>query len=105
MSEPEQAARIRTEDMVYANSFARSAGAFESDLKGIPCSKGMLKLRLKIVHSPDDIEGLEGKIMLTISTDPGWVSVFPLLSGIIVERGSVLSHAAIVSREMDIPVS
>ena len=103
MSEPEQAARIRTEDMVYANSFARSAGAFESDLKGIPCSKGIVKAQVKIVHSPDDIEGLEGKIMLTISTDPGWVSVFPLLSGIIVERGSVLSHAAIVSREMDIP--
>ena len=103
MSEPEQAARIRTEDMVYANSFTRSAIAAESDLKGIPCSKGIVRAQVKIVHSPDDIDGLEGKIMLTISTDPGWVSVFPLLSGIIVERGSVLSHAAIVSREMDIP--
>lgn len=103
MSEPEQAPRIRTEGIVYTNYFGSSANPTESDLKGIPCSKGIVKAQVKIVHSPNDIEGLEGKIMLTISTDPGWVSVFPLLAGIIVERGSVLSHAAIVSREMDIP--
>lgn len=103
IDEPEQSARIRTDDMVYINSFANKSHSDESDLKGIPCCKGVVKARVKIVHSPEDISGLEGKIMLTISTDPGWVSVFPLVAGIIVERGSVLSHAAIVSREMNIP--
>lgn len=103
MKEPEQSARIRTEGMVYVNSFAQSIRISESDLKGIPCCKGVVRAKVKIVRSPDDISGLEGKIMLTMSTDPGWVSVFPLVAGIIVERGSVLSHAAIVSREMNIP--
>ena len=36
-------------------------------------------------------------------TDPGWVTIFPLVSGLIMERGSLLSHSAIVARELAIP--
>jgi pyruvate,water dikinase len=46
---------------------------------------------------------MNGDILVTTSTDPGWVTLFPSASGIIVERGSLLSHSAIVSREMGIP--
>ncbi|MCX6351945.1 MAG: PEP-utilizing enzyme, partial [Bacteroidetes bacterium] len=48
-------------------------------------------------------KSLEGDILVTSSTDPGWVTLFPSASAIIVERGSLLSHSAIVSREMGIP--
>ena len=44
-----------------------------------------------------------GDILVTRQTDPGWVVVFPLISGLIVERGGMLSHGAIVSREFGIP--
>jgi len=44
-----------------------------------------------------------GKILVTSQTDPGWTIVFPLLKGLIVERGGMLSHAAIVARELNIP--
>src|SRR5439155_16803817 len=33
----------------------------------------------------------------------GWIMLFPAAAGLIVERGSLLSHSAIVSREMGIP--
>ncbi len=36
-------------------------------------------------------------------TDPGWVPLYPSVSGILIERGSILSHSAIVAREMGIP--
>jgi pyruvate,water dikinase len=36
-------------------------------------------------------------------TDPGWIMVFPAALAVLVERGSVLSHAAIVARELGIP--
>ncbi len=36
-------------------------------------------------------------------TDPGWAPLFPLAVGLLVERGSLLSHSAIVAREMGIP--
>jgi len=44
-----------------------------------------------------------GKILVTKQTDPGWTVVFPLLKGLVVERGGMLSHAAIVARELNIP--
>lgn len=44
-----------------------------------------------------------GKILVTRQTDPGWTIVFPLVKAIVVERGGMLSHAAIISRELGIP--
>ena len=44
-----------------------------------------------------------GEILVAERTDPGWVVLFASASGLVVERGSVLSHAAIVAREMDLP--
>ncbi|MFM7549707.1 MAG: PEP-utilizing enzyme [Cyanobacteriota bacterium] len=38
------------------------------------------------------------------ATDPGWVLLFPHTAGLLVERGSVLSHVAIVAREMGLPM-
>jgi pyruvate,water dikinase len=55
------------------------------------------------VINPDEIASLNGDILVTSSTDPGWVVLFPTASAILVERGSLLSHSAIVSREMGIP--
>lgn len=42
----------------------------------------------------------EGAILMAKRTDPGWVVLFPLAQAIIVERGSILSHSAVVAREM-----
>ena len=36
-------------------------------------------------------------------TDPGWIMLFPFASGLLIERGNLLSHSAIVAREMGIP--
>jgi pyruvate,water dikinase len=44
-----------------------------------------------------------GDILVAERTDPGWVMLFPLASGLVVERGSLLSHSAIVAREMGLP--
>ena len=72
-------------------------------LKGIGCSKGVVKGKVKIVLNPMNTEVEDGDIVVTKSTDPSWVMVFPLLKGLIVEKGSLLSHSAIISREMNIP--
>jgi pyruvate,water dikinase len=42
-------------------------------------------------------------ILVAEHTDPGWIMVFPSALGVLVERGSLLSHAAIVARELGIP--
>ena len=43
------------------------------------------------------------KIVVTKHTDPGWTVIFPVIRGLIVEQGGLLSHAAIVAREYGIP--
>ena len=75
----------------------------DGDLKGIGCCPGRVRARARVVLQPEGTSSLEGDILVTSSTDPGWVTLFPSASGIIVERGSLLSHSAIVSREMGKP--
>ena len=36
-------------------------------------------------------------------TDPGWVFLLASAKGVISEKGSLLSHTAIISRELGIP--
>jgi pyruvate,water dikinase len=75
----------------------------EAQLSGIGACAGVVRAKVKIVHSVAESEGLEGCIMVAERTDPGWVPLFPISKGILVERGSILSHSAIVAREMGIP--
>ena len=46
----------------------------------------------------------ECPILVANATDPGWVLLFPHAAGLLVERGSVLSHVAIVARELGLPM-
>jgi rifampicin phosphotransferase len=40
---------------------------------------------------------------VTRQTDPGWGPVFFLIAGLVIERGGMLSHGAIIAREFGIP--
>ena len=63
----------------------------------------MVEGRVRRVEDPHHEPPLEGDILVTYRTDPGWVPLFPQAAGILVERGSLLSHSAVVAREMGIP--
>lgn len=67
-----------------------------------PDTERISGIALVLLEFKPDID-FEGKILVTKQTDPGWTIVFPLLKGLIVERGGMLSHAAIVARELNIP--
>ena len=75
----------------------------EGCLKGIPCCGGLIEGEAKLIMSPDDDLSLNGEILVTMRTDPGWVPLFPSAKALLVERGGLLSHSAIVAREMGIP--
>jgi len=76
----------------------------ENAIIGLSVCGGIVKGRAKVLSSVMEASKLElGDILVTRQTDPGWVVVFPLISGLIVERGGMLSHGAIVSREFGIP--
>ena len=41
---------------------------------------------MNILSSPS-LQGLDGEILVTARTDPGWVPLYPLCSGLVIERG------------------
>ena len=72
-------------------------------LHGTPCSPGIVEGVVRVAMSIDDARGMAGEILVAERTDPGWVPLFPSCAGLIVARGSLLSHSAVVAREMGLP--
>lgn len=70
---------------------------------GLGCSPGVVRGRVRVVRDPASAQPLEDEILIAERTDPGWIVLFTQAKGIIVEYGSLLSHTAIVSRELGIP--
>jgi pyruvate,water dikinase len=56
-----------------------------------------------VVRDPRQPGDLAGRILVAEQTDPGWTLLFPAAAGVLVERGSMLSHAALVARELGVP--
>ena len=71
-------------------------------LSGIPSGNGIVRARVSLMRSASD-RLTRGNIILTERTDPGWITLFPQASGLIVERGSMLSHSFVVARELGLP--
>jgi len=71
--------------------------------QGIACSPGIVRASVELIDASTMDRDLKGKIMVAERTDPGWIPIYPTISGLLVERGSLLSHSAIVAREMGIP--
>ena len=106
---PPPADRFETRGSVHiGNRFEATQAAKSEDLgaeglKGIGCCPGLVSGRARVVTDPSDAHILNGEILVAEQTDPGWITLFPAAAGVLVERGSLLSHSAIVSREMGIP--
>jgi pyruvate,water dikinase len=72
-------------------------------LTGLGCCPGIVRGRARVITEPSGAVILPGEILVAERTDPGWIMLFPVAAGVLVEYGSLLSHAAIVVREMGIP--
>ena len=71
-------------------------------LYGIGCYPGVVEAECKVIRSPQDELDLNGQILTAVRTDPGWAPLFPTCSGI-PDRARLLSHSAVVARELGIP--
>jgi rifampicin phosphotransferase len=100
---PPPPSRFATRDLPVAPLSAPPAGTLDDTVRtGTPCCPGVVRARVRVVHDPRETLR-SGEILVAERTDPSWVVLFPAAAAILVERGSQLSHAAIVSREMAIP--
>ncbi|MET7773806.1 PEP/pyruvate-binding domain-containing protein [Nocardia sp. NPDC005366] len=72
-------------------------------LRGIGCAPGRVEAPALVLGTPDPEVRIDGQILVASTTDPGWVFLMVAAGGLISERGSVLSHTAIIGRELGIP--
>ncbi len=70
---------------------------------GTPCSSGIVEGEILRVTKPDADTDTSDKIILAEMTDPGWIFAVSQSLGIISKKGSLLSHTAIISRELNKP--
>lgn len=73
------------------------------NLFGTGSSLGIVEGEVVVVKDADSNIDVKNKIIVAESTDPGWVFLIKDAKGIIVERGSILSHTAIITRELKKP--
>ncbi|MEN6463467.1 MAG: PEP-utilizing enzyme, partial [Syntrophomonas sp.] len=75
-----------------------------SVLEGLGVSAGRACGPAKLLQHPNQEKKLNlGDVLIAPSTDPGWTPLFLRAAAIVLERGGIASHGAIVAREFGIP--
>lgn len=99
--------RVTVRGAVVTHEVGAAAAVAASDaggeFKGTGCSAGVVAARARVIRDPAREHLERGEILVAQYTDPGWIALFTNASAIVVERGSLLSHSAIVARELGIP--
>lgn len=91
---------FRRQDAVIAPAQDRDA----SNLRGTSACGGQTDGTAAVVLDVSEIGTIQkDQILVTRQTDPGWATVFFLVKGLVIERGGLLSHGAIIAREYGIP--
>lgn len=83
---------------------SRTAKTIKSSnqLQGVACSPGVVKGKIRVMNT-FELPNEQIDIAVVKHTDPGWTPLFGVCKGLIVEHGGLLSHAAIISRELGLP--
>jgi rifampicin phosphotransferase len=83
---------------------ASRKGSSDTTLHGTTACGGQVSSRAAVLAGVHEAHRLQrGDVLVTRQTDPGWAPVFCLVSGLVIERGGMLSHGAIIAREFGLP--
>ena len=73
-------------------------------LTGIGGSPGIVEGPVRVIMNPQEFDQLQtGEILVAPYTNPAWTPLFLRAAAAIVDTGSAMSHAAIVTREYGLP--
>jgi len=71
---------------------------------GIGVSAGVATGKARVLLMPSDVNPSDRDYILVCpSTDPAWTPLFLHAAGLVMERGGILSHGAVVAREYGVP--
>lgn len=86
------------------DSTMENATDAEVVVRGLPASPGFATGKVHVIDDPSDIDEFKkGEVLVTLRTSPDWVPAMKKAAAIVTNNGGLTCHAAIVSREMQIP--
>lgn len=101
---PTQVGKPSTDEPSGRFSGKRFAKEDEAIVRGTGASAGIVTGPARIVLGPEDFGRVRpGDIIVAPSSNPSWVPLFTIAGGLVTNTGGVLSHAAVVAREFDLP--
>jgi pyruvate,water dikinase len=91
-------------EAVAAEAPVLRRGADGVSLRGLGVSPGRVEGSARVVRSVEELQALRaGEVIVAATTDPSWTSLLALGGALVLEVGGLLSHGAIVARELGIP--
>jgi pyruvate,water dikinase len=83
---------------------ARYETTDEGTMRGTGASAGIARGTARVMNGPTDFWKLTpGDVIVAPSSNPSWVPLFTVAGGVLCNTGGVLSHAAVVAREVGLP--
>jgi len=98
------AGKARAEVTEGAEELAATTEERKVIAKGLPASPGLVAGKANVILDVSDINQFQqGEILVTEMTAPDWVPAMKKSKAIVTNSGGTTCHAAIVSRELQIP--
>jgi pyruvate,water dikinase len=72
-------------------------------ITGTGASAGVVEGPVRVVEDPAFSDVEPGEVLVAPTTDPSWCSIMFVSEALVVDMGGMLSHAAVVARELGIP--
>ncbi|ORV54520.1 hypothetical protein AWC05_18170 [Mycobacterium florentinum] len=73
-----------------------------AELTGIGVCGGEVTGTARVIFDPDHADLEDGDILVCPTTDPSWTPLFMLAEALVIDTGGVMSHGAIVARELGV---
>ncbi|WP_082614346.1 PEP/pyruvate-binding domain-containing protein [Mycobacterium sp. Root265] len=81
-----------------------AAASSDGEIVGRPAGRGSVEGVVRVAHSVDEARHLQpGEILVAPVTDVGWTPYFAVISALVTDIGSSVSHGAVVAREYGLP--
>lgn len=100
--------QIKMPDVIFSDALDNIGTSLSSEVSdtytGVGVSAGVAKGQARVLLKPSDIQPSDRDFILVCpSTDPAWTPLFIHAAGLVMERGGLLSHGAVVAREYGVP--
>ena len=100
--------QIEVPDVIFSDSLEQIGTPMTPDTaetyRGVSVSAGVATGKARVLLTPADVHPSDRDYILVCpSTDPAWTPLFLHAAGLVMERGGILSHGAVVAREYGVP--